>query len=111
MHMGKLTQPLLLILALALVLFAGRPYTHVSAVKAQSADSGPWYFEPGVRMLRIPEGGQVQGKVAVDLRTGNIWGFPTYGDLPYPVPQSIGGKIPTSHPFLLGRFAVEETNR
>ena len=76
------------------------------------ADSGAPYdlwFEPGVYMLRAPDASrQVFGKVAIDLRTGTIWGFPTTTQDPYPS-NPTDSKPVTSHPFLLGRYAVEDT--
>ncbi len=71
---------------------------------AQSGSDESLYIEPGVRMLRAPDGSrQVLGKVVVDLRTGNVWGFPTTVDQPYPVDISTQ-QPPTSKPFMLGRF-------
>lgn len=62
------------------------------------------YIEPGVQMLRAPDGSrQVLGKMVVDLHTGNIWGFPTTTDQPYPV-DVMKHDPPTSTPFRLGRF-------
>jgi hypothetical protein len=48
--------------------------------------------------------------VAFDLQTGKIWGFPTWGQQPYPVDVA-STKPPTSRPILLGRFALEDTNK
>jgi hypothetical protein len=71
---------------------------------AQSGSDDSVYIEPGVRMLRAPDGSrQVLGKVVVDLRSGNVWGFPTTVDQPYPVDVT-SQKPPTSKPFLLGKF-------
>jgi len=71
---------------------------------AQSSSDEAVYIEPGVRMLRAPGGSrQVLGKVAVDLRNGNVWGFPTTVDQPYPVDVT-SQQPPTSKPFLLGKF-------
>lgn len=62
------------------------------------------YIEPGVTMLRAPDGSrQVLGKVMIDLSTGNVWGLPTTGGQPYPI-DGTKSKPPTSVPFLLGRF-------
>jgi hypothetical protein len=62
------------------------------------------YFEPGVRMLRAPDGSrQVLGKMAIDLRTGNVWAFPTTVDQPYPA-DITSQQPPVSKPFLLGKF-------
>ena len=59
-----------------------------------------------------PDGSrQVYGKVVVDLRNGKIWGFPTLtADSPYPVDQ-VNSAPPTSHPFLLGKYAFGDTDK
>ncbi len=86
-------------------LWSGRP------IYAQS-QSGPYelYIEPGVQMLRAPDGSrQILGKMVVDLRNGNVWGFPTTTDQPYPV-DVMKQKPPTSTPFRLGQFDLSAMN-
>ena len=62
-------------------------------------------------MLRAPDGSkQVWGKVVVDLETGNVWGFPTSTSDPYPSSR-LSSQPETSHPILLGRFALEDMNK
>lgn len=59
-------------------------------------------------MLRAPDGSrQVMGKVMIDLRNGNVWGFPTLGPDPYPS-SGANNTPPTSHTFLLGKFALTD---
>ena len=61
------------------------PMGDLPPVHAQS-DFAHLYIEPGTTMLRDPDtGGQIQGKVVIDLRTGSVWGFPTATPAPYPV--------------------------
>lgn len=68
------------------------------------------YIEPGVRMLRTPDGSrQVLGKVFADLTNGNVWGYPTTVEQPYPV-DVMNSAPPTSKPFLLGRFDLSAMN-
>lgn len=101
----------LLTLAVALLAFlALRPIATPPAVQAQSGDDSPLYFEPGVYMLRAPDNSrQVWGKVAIDMRTGKVWGFPTLQqNSPYPIDVT-NTAPPTSHPFYLGRFALGDT--
>ena len=106
-----LTNILLLIIAVLLLVIGLRPFAAPQPVKAQSADAYPFYLEPGTYMLRAPDGSsQVYGKVAIDLRNGKIWGFPTLGPQPFPV-NMIDNKPQTTHPFALGRFAFEDTNK
>jgi len=110
----KVDQPvkiLLLVIATSLSAIAIRPYLTPPAVAAQSGEAGAFYVEPGVAMLRAPDGSrQVLGKVVVDLRNGNIWGFPTLSQDPYP---AAGAKTspPTSHPFFLGKFEFAEMDK
>jgi hypothetical protein len=99
-----LKMQLTLIIAL-LGMLAVRPLIFPPASFAQSPRlSGSIYIEPGVAMLRAPDGSrQVLGKVVVDLGTGKIWGFPTTVQQPYPVDIS-KSQPPTSVPFLLGKY-------
>ena len=94
---------LLFIIAFSLAVIAFRPL--VSPPPAQ-ADNGHanLFIEPGTTMLRAPDGSQqVNGKVVIDLRTGNVWGFPTLNSQPYPI-DNMRTTPPTSRPFLLGKF-------
>ena len=105
------TNFLLTIIAVALIVIAIRPYIAPHAVRAQSSPPYPFYFEPGTQMLRAPDGSkQIYGRVVVDMRSGKIWGFPTYTPDTYPV-NPVDTKPQVSHPFVLGRFAFEETDR
>ncbi|WP_263359964.1 hypothetical protein [Acidicapsa ligni] len=111
MNSNKVTNLLLLVIAVAVTVIAFRPYSQPVSVQAQTTANASWYIEPGVQVLLLPQGGQVLGKVAVDLNTGNIWGFPTYNNNSYPISQTAGGKPAISHPFSLGRFAVEDIDK
>jgi hypothetical protein len=110
------TNILLLVIALALIAIAARPYILPRAVRAQLAPpqttaSDPLYIEPGTVMLRSLDGNtQVFGKMVVDMNTGSIWGFPTLTGQPYPVDIS-SSKPPVSHPMFLGTFAFGDINR
>jgi hypothetical protein len=50
------------------------------------------------------------GRVVIDLRSGNVWGFPTLTQDAYPV-NNAKNVPPTSHPFLLGKFAFEDMDK
>lgn len=104
------TTHLLLGLIAALLLgLLTRPMWTVQPVHADSAPPYTLWFEPGVYMLRAPDASrQVFGKVAVDLRTGTVWGFPTNTQDPYPN-NPVEAKPITSHPFILSRYALEDT--
>ena len=111
MRKDGLTNFLLLLIAVALVAIAVRPYLVPVAAEAQSTAAHAFYVEPGVQMLRAPDGSsQVYGKVVVDLRNGKVWGFPTLTLDPYPS-NAMESKPQTSHPFVLGRFAFEDTDK
>jgi hypothetical protein len=108
-------DPYVKFLLLMIAAFAGvialRPYVAPPAVAAQSSEGRAVYIEPGVAMLRAPDGSQqVVGKVVIDLRNGNIWGFPTLSQDPYPA-VGANTKPPTVHPFLLGRFALADMDK
>jgi len=102
---------LLLVIAISLGAIALRPYLAPPAVRAQSGEVSPFYVEPGTAMLRAPDGSrQVLGKVVIDMRNGSIWGFPTLAREPYP---ATGAQTTpqTSHPFLLGKFALADMDK
>jgi hypothetical protein len=106
-----LVKVLLFVIAISLGVIGLRPYVAPPVVSAQGEDVRPLYFEPGTYMLRAPDGSQqVYGKVAVDMRNGKIWGFPTLTQDPYPS-NPTATTPPTSHPFLLGRFALSEVDK
>ena len=111
MKIDRFVKFLLLIIAVSLSVIAARPSVAPPVVEAQSGEGYPFYVEPGTNMLRAPDGSrQVLGKVVVDMRNGNVWGFPTMTQDPYP---SAGTQTTpqTSHPFLLGKFAWADTDK
>ena len=74
-----------------------------AAVEAQS-DSSYLFIEPGITVIRDPDtGSQVQGKVMIDRRNGDVWGFPAASTAPYPVVQS-SKQPPVSKPIYVGKF-------
>ncbi|HEV3333528.1 MAG TPA: hypothetical protein VG096_21235 [Bryobacteraceae bacterium] len=97
------TKVVLTMIAGLLAVLAFRPVPHPITVQAQSAAAN-FYLEPGTNTLRKPDGtGQLQGKVVIDLRNGDAWGFPTLSGAPYPVDPT-DTKPPVSEPIYLGRF-------
>lgn len=106
----SVTHLLLGIIVLLLAVIAFSPMQNPSPVLAQASDAD-YFFEPGVFLVRAPDNSQqVYAKVVVDLRNGRIWAFPTLTPLPYPS-DPIYTKPQVSHPFLVGRFALEDTKR
>ncbi len=100
---------LLLVIAIATSAIALRPYLAPVAVQAQD-EMYPFYFEPGTYMLRAPDGSKnVLGKVVIDRRNGNVWGYPTLSSDPYPSSGTTTSPV-TSHPFLLGKFALSDVD-
>jgi hypothetical protein len=105
------TKVVLGAIAVLLALIAIRPLSAPSAVQAQGGNPYSFYVEPGYQMLRAPDGSrQVYGKVVIDMRNGTVWGFPTLADQPYPV-DNLAKQPPTSHPFVLGKFAFADTDK
>jgi hypothetical protein len=97
------TKAVLTIIAILLGVIAFRPSGGLPSVQAQS-DYSHLYVEPGTTILRNLDGrGEVQGKVVIDRRTGDIWGFPTRTSAPYPVVMT-SSQPPVSTPMYLGRF-------
>jgi hypothetical protein len=111
MKKNGVTNFLLLLIAVALIVIAVKPYIDPVPAQAQTAAQHAFYIEPGVQMLRMPDGsGQVYGKMVVDLRNGKIWGFPTGSLNPYPS-YPTDNKPTVSRPFALGKFAFEDTDK
>jgi hypothetical protein len=110
MSNAKITNILLFIIALALSVIAAKPFFAPHSAQA-TTESYPLYVEPGMTMLRAPDGtSNLYGKVMIDMSTGNIWGFPTLNQAPYPVDIN-STKPPVSHPMLLGNFALQDTTK
>lgn len=111
MKADRQIKVLLLAIVIFLALIAVRPYVMPMTVHAQSTGGYPLFVEPGVAMLRAPDGSKrVLGKVVVDLRNGNVWGFPTLQPDPYPS-TGTSRRPQTSHPILLGTYALSDIDR
>lgn len=112
MKSQSVTNLLLLVIAIALVTIAAKPFLQPSPAHAEVTQPYPYYIEPGTQNLRLPDGnGQVLGRVVVDMRNGKIWGFPTNTLDPYPISGVVEAKPLTSHPFAMGRFAFEDADK
>jgi hypothetical protein len=89
------------------------PLARPAPIQAQS-DYSYIYVEPDTTALRKPDGSQqVEGKVMIDMRNANIWGFSTLSATPYPV-DTTRSQPPVSAPIYLGRFdfsKMTETER
>lgn len=101
---------LLVAIAASLSIIALRPVLYPAPARADEGDFNV-YVEPGTSALRAPDGSQqVMGKVVIDLRNGNIWGFPTLGAQPYPI-DNTRTTAPISRPMFLGRFDLDAMKR
>jgi hypothetical protein len=110
MQIDCCVKRLLLVIAILLAAIALHPYIAPPAVMAQ-AEGTAFFVEPGTVLLRAPDGSrQVLGKVMIDMRNGNVWGFPTLQPDPYPA-AGPSSTPPTSHPFLLGKFALTDMEK
>ena len=96
-------KPILVTILLMTSLMYFRPAMNTPPIHAAS-DYPDLYIEPGTTTLRTLDGrGQVQGKVVIDRRTGDVWGFPTGTSAPYPI-VTMSSEPPHSKPIYLGRF-------
>ena len=101
---------LLLVIVILLGVIALRLYVAPPVVKAESLGTYfPLHIEPGNVNLTSPDGKYSGvGKLVIDLRNGNIWGFPALGT----VPRSLSDFTPiTSHPYLVGKWALTDMDK
>jgi hypothetical protein len=96
---------LLLLAVIFLAMIALRPYFAPPTVRAQSEDVYPVTFGPS-RYMTL-NGFVYDGSVMLDLRNGNVWGFPPFDETSH----FFDKPLPVSQPVLLGRFALEVLNK
>ena len=102
---------MLVVIAVLLGMLVLRPMVQPAPVRAQADEGYPFYVEPGYTTIRKPDGtAQVYGKVVIDMRNGDIWGFPTLAQGPYPV-DTAKTTPPKSYPMYLGKFMFSEAQR
>jgi hypothetical protein len=111
MKLDGFVRFLLLVIAIFLGVIALHPYLTPPAVQAQSGGAYPLYIEPGGVRMSAPDGvhGAI-GKLVIDLRNGNVWGFPALGQLPHAMGEP-NSTPPISHPFLLGKYALADMDK
>ena len=98
----------LVVIAAFLAIIAARPIFQLAPVPAHAESA---LVEPGYTTIRKPDGtSQMLGKVFIDMRTGDIWGFPTLSQSPYPI-DATQAKPPKSSPMYLGKFMLDEAKR
>jgi hypothetical protein len=96
------TKAVLTVIALLLAVLVLRPV----AVHADN-DSTTFFVEPGTSPIRNLNGGVPgDGKVVINMSTGDVWGFPTHAaGAPYPIDAlNVNDRPPVSKPVYLGRF-------
>ena len=115
MKLDYLSKPALIAIVALLATHVFHELSAPRAAYAQTSGSDyRFYIEPGVTMLRAPDGSrQVLGKVVVDLSNGNVWGFPTNTPNPYPVDtryvtSTSNVEPPVSTPIFLGKFDISK---
>ena len=108
MRLDWILKTLLALMVLFLGMMAARPFLQPAPVMAQTDEGRHFYVEPGTTLLRKPDGSMnVYGKVFIDMRTGDVWGFPTNTQDPYPS-NPTSSTPPKSHPMYLGKFVLSE---
>ena len=102
------TKAVLTVIALLLAVLVMRP----APVRADN-EPAPLFVEPGTTPIRNLNGGiPGDGKVVINMSTGDVWGFPTHGaGAPYPVDSLGGERSPVSKPVYLGRFDFSAMKR
>ena len=111
MKVDRFIKAILLVIAILLGVLVFRPLVQPSPVRAQGSDGYPFYVEPGYTMIRKPDGtAQMYGKMVIDMRSGDVWGFPTLAQGPYPV-DTAKTTPPKSNPIYLGKFMFSEAVR
>ena len=104
------TKAILTVIAAALVVIAGRGIGDPKPVEAAPTRAPRLQFDPDVTKIAAPDGSRnVFGRVAIDLETGDIWGFPT-DELGYP--RRPAARTPGySSPVYLGQFDLSKIKR
>lgn len=110
MKIDGLVKFLLLVIAIFLGVIALRPYVAPRIVEAQSGGAHPIYVEPGAVELYAQNGRNVMGRIVIDLRNGNVWGFPEFLETS-PQEFAMSPHVPTSHPVLLGKYALGDLDK
>lgn len=95
------TKTVLTAIALLLAVLVMRP----EPVRADT-DPGQLYIEPGTSPIRNLDGGVPgDGKVVINMSTGEVFGFPTLSGAPYPIDAlNLSRKTPVVKPIYLGKF-------
>lgn len=102
---------MLTLIAVILGVIALKPLLDPEPGHAQASGPRDLYIEPGVHSIHAPDGSaDLIGKIMVDTRNGNIWGFPTNSKAPYPI-DTTRTQPPVSKPIFLGKFDFSALDR
>jgi hypothetical protein len=111
MKLDWFVKSLLVVIAVLLAIVAFRPVVQPPTVMAQDGSPYPFHIEQGMVSLRKSDGTTTWGKVAVDMRNGDVWGFPMQAqNTPYPV-YGPSDTPKVSHPLYLGKMAFGEATK
>jgi hypothetical protein len=103
MRIDIYTKVVLTVIAVLLGMLVLKPAVSPAPVQAQ-ADYSDIFIEPATTVVRAPDGtGTYQGKVVIDRRNGDVYGFPTDTNAPYPFTTTTS-QPPVSKPIYLGQF-------
>jgi hypothetical protein len=97
------TKGVLTVIALLLAALVARP----TPAQAQMETPPTYYVEPGTSPIRNLNGGiPGEGKIVINMSTGEVWGFPTHGGgAPYPMEAlPLNNRAPVVEPVFLGKF-------
>jgi hypothetical protein len=96
------TKIVLTAIAMLLATLVMRP----APVQAQMEPATTFYVEPGTSPIRNLNGGiPGDGKVVINMSTGDVWGFPTQSGAPYPIDAlNLNRATPVVKPVYLGKF-------
>ena len=101
------TKAVLTVIAILLAVCAIR--LPVATVRADDFEPA-LQFDPDVKQIDVPGGSaSLSGRVAIDTRTGYVYGFPTNG-VAYPRNLQ-NSSLAVSKPIVLGRFDLSTLRR
>ena len=111
MKLDWFVRSLLIVIVLLLGVVAFRPVVQPPSVMAQDGSPYPFHIEQGVFTLKKPDGTTTWGKIVVDIRSGDVWGFPMKAqNTPFPM-YGPSDTPKVSHPMYLGKMAFSEATR
>jgi hypothetical protein len=103
MRADTYTKIVLTVIAVSLTAIALKPAANPAPVFAQT-NTLDYYIEPQSTTIRKPDGSTAgEGKIVINPRTGDTWGFVTEPGYSYPI-KRLSTTPPVLPPIYLGRF-------